>query len=309
MSQARATFWQRIGAIRTAIADYALQDLPLLPANASRNASVRVIRSGLAVQCFNVLEDFIKARMGEALAEVSNSGVRFSWLPEALREAATLHAVKAVGVQVKRKPRADRILYVQTYGAKIASTQTGALELPDIGFFHVGSNIGGDDLRDALVAFGVQSPWLQLSGLLSRISISALPAEQIFAGLASRRHAAAHDPNTSISESDLVQSIVDATGIAVGYDLLLSRVMRLLSQLSGPALSQPPIFNGHSSIHLRFIRVKGAGFCEIRENGRRSVARHVDWQGLLPAAKARASANNEALVIVSPTSTAECWFC
>lgn len=308
MSQARATFWQRVGAIRTAIADFSLIDLPLLPSNVSRNASVRVIRSGLAVQCFNILEDFVKSRTAEALSSVSNSGVQFGWLPEALQEAATLGAVRAIGVQAKRRPRTDRVLYAQTYGARIASTQTGTMQLADIGFFHTGSTIGADEVRDALAAFGVRSPWNQLSGLLSRIGLSALPAENVFSTLARRRHAAAHDPNTTVSENDLAQSTVDATGVGLGFDLLLSRATMSLSQLGAPVTNHSPLVSDHKNIPLRFIRARGGRYCEIKEAGRRSVALHDDWQGLLPAAKARAAANAEALVVLDRMTPAVSWY-
>lgn len=307
MTKARVTFWQRTGAMRAAIDDYELQDLPLLAKNASRNASVRVIRNGLAVQCFNILEDFIKARTSEALTEISISGVQFSWLPDALREAATLGAVKAIGVQAKRRLKPDQIVYTQTYSAQIASTQTGALQLPDIGFFHIASNIGADNLRDALIAFGVHKPWEQLSGLLSRMSISALPAENVFSSLAERRHSAAHNPNTSISESDLVQSIVDAIGIGVGFDLLLTSASRSLRQLTAPTLGGKYLLGSHSTVALRFIRAHGPEFREIKEGGKRGVARSADWKLLLPDAEKRAHARDEALIVQGTTLPAIYW--
>lgn len=301
-------FWQRVGAIRTATADFSLVDLPLLPANVSRNASVRVIRSGLAVQCFNILEDFVKARTSEALVSVSASGVRFSWLPEALQEAATLGTVRAISVQVKRQPRTDRVLYAQTYGSRIASTQTGAMQLADISFFHSGSNVSAEELRDALAAFGVKSPWHQLSGLLSRIGLSALPAENVYATLAMRRHSAAHDPSTVVSENDLVQSIADASSIGLGYDLLLSCATIALSRLGAPVANHMSLVSDHKSIPLRFIRARGSQYCEVKEAGKRSIALDSEWQSLLPAAKARAAANSEALVVLERVPPAVCWY-
>ena len=308
MSTARTVFWRRVSAISTAVRDFTLQDFPLLPANTSRNASVRVIRSGLAVQCFNILEDFLKARTSEALAKLNSSGVQFAWLPEQLQEAATVGTVKAIGVQVRRKERVDRVSYAQLYGAKIASTQTGAMELADIGFFHAGSNIDGEDLRQALAAFCVAEPWTQLTGMLSRVGISGLPAKEVFTSLARRRHSAAHDPNTTVSESDLLQSVVDATGIALGYDLLLSRAATALSRLTTPTTGRRVLNIGHLSIPLRFIRSRGAVFGEIKENGKRSVALSADVQALLPGAKARAEANVEALIVGDSVMPASCWF-
>jgi len=82
MSSARKSFCERIISIKSAITDFRLQDMPITPVNQSHNNSVRIIRNGLAVQCFNVFEDFIKARTNEVLLDVCSSNVPFEYLPD-----------------------------------------------------------------------------------------------------------------------------------------------------------------------------------------------------------------------------------
>lgn len=130
MSVARTTFCNRIATIREAINTFNLRDRPLIPANATHNNSARIIRNGLAVQCFNIFEDFIKARTAEVLAAISSSGVVFSNLPENLQWAATVETVKAIDFQMKFRDTNDRIRYAQDYSGKIFSTKTHCLHFP-----------------------------------------------------------------------------------------------------------------------------------------------------------------------------------
>jgi hypothetical protein len=297
MSVARATACAWLDATRRAISDFKLHDRPLAPGNEAHNAAVRIIRNGLAVQCFNILEDFVKARTREALAAISAAAVQFGYLPEALQRATTWEAIKAIDVQLKGKEKADRVAFAQLYTAMIASTATSPMQLLDIAFFHTGSNISKDQFRDALSAFAVDMPWAQLSGISSRLGLSGLPAENVFVSLAQRRHQAAHNAASAVSEADLIQSIRDVYGLAIGFDVLLSIAAFQLTKLN---VSQPPGFRtvvSHSQIPMRFIRPQASGFAEIKEGNTRSTRRNKSAAALVPGATTRARKENGVVVV------------
>jgi hypothetical protein len=277
--------------------DFNLQDLPSTPANLSHNTSARIIRNGLAVQCFNIFEDFVKARTGEILANIAGATLPFGSLPQALQMAATVHTIKAIDFQLKLHDAADRIRYAQDYSEKVSSTKSPAGQLAEIAFFHAAPNISKEHFKDALGAFLVASPWPQVSGLCSRLGISAMPAENVFKNLAQRRHTAAHKADASVSEVDLTQSLLDATGLAVSFDILLSQSARQMAKVSSPIAAGTELISDHLSIPLRFIRFHNSRFGEIKEGGKRFFRTHSDSAALIPEAAARSLKENGALIV------------
>ncbi|MBX3751031.1 MAG: hypothetical protein KF897_13150 [Opitutaceae bacterium] len=308
MSVARTTFCDRIGSMRKAITQFNLHDLPPTQANKDHNDSARIIRNGLAVQCFNIFEDFVRGRTNEILAELSASGVPFTNLPDDLRWAATVDSIKAIDFQLKLRDVNDRIRYAQDQSESISSTKSPALRLAEVAFFHSSSNISKDQFRDALKAFSIDKPWIQISGLSSRLGVSGVPAETIYAGLAERRHKAAHDPRAAVTETDLKQSINDAMALAVCFDLLLSRVLGLaIKDLIAVAAGSSTLLPSHTLVQLRFIKLIAGRFGEMGEGARRCVKKHADLNALLPVAQNRAKKRGSALVIFDASGSLATW--
>lgn len=308
MSVARVTFCERIDLIREAVHNFNLRDLPPSPANVSHNNSVRIVRNGLAVQCFNILEDFIKARTGELLLTISSSGVPFNHLPENFQWALTVDTIKAIEFQLRLRDVGDRISYAQHYSEKISSTKLPTLDLAEIAFFHSTPNITKDHFKTALAALAVSNPWLQCSAFCSRIGVSGVPADQVFHSLAQRRHRAAHNPNASVSEIDLLQSLLDASGLALCFDVLASKATALLCKMKAAHVSGTWLINDQASIPLRFVRFKNGRFCEVTENGRRNTRAHVDISVLIPAATRRATREHGVLLILDRAGMPKTWW-
>lgn len=307
MSVARNTFCDRIGKIRRAVGEFQLGDLPAIAGNLGRNDSARIIRSGLVVQCFNIFEDFVKARIAEVLHEISSSGVAFKHLPENLQWATTVEAVRAIESQLKLQDSADRIRYAQDYSEKLASTKLAQMKLAEISFFHTNSNISREQFRDALSSFAIDKPWQQTSGLASRVGISGMPAEEVFSSFAERRHRAAHKASYSISESDLMQSFLDASGLALGFDVLISKSTKSLCCLKTAHSIKKPIISDHATIPLRFIKFLNGRYNEVRENGRRAIRSNLTILTLVPAATLRSVKENGVLVIYDTKGMLESW--
>lgn len=305
MSVARTTFYSRIGTIRSAITDFGLRDLPHIPANHAHNSSVRVIRNGLAIQAFNTLEDFIKARTREALNLISRSSVQFSHLPERLQKATTIDVIAAIQFQLKMQDVSSKVAYTQSHAMQIGTTVNPPLGLSDISFFHSSSNISTEHYSDSLRAFSIKDPWAQVSGLISRIGVSAVGGETLFKELANTRHKAAHDPTASVSEVDLEQALRDATSLAAGYDILLSYCLQRIIVLS----ATPPahILTDHNLIRVRFIKYSNQNCGEIREGGNKFFRTAAEAITLIPGARDRAKNENGALVVFDASGSLIMW--
>lgn len=307
MSAARLIFCERISTIRGAIIDFNLRDLPPIPTNSSHNNSARVIRNGLAVQCFNIFEDFVKARVEEILAGIATSGVLFNHLPMDLQWAATVGSVKAIEQQLKIREKAVKIRYVQDVSEKISSTKTTAFFLTEIAFFHAASNISKDHFKDALNSFGVDKPWLQISGLCSRLGISGLPAETVFESFAQRRHSAAHKASTSVSETDLTQSVLDAVGLAICFDVLITKAAKIIGSLNSSSRPNAALISNQAAIPLRIIKYFGSSFSERKEGTSSNVQTSVISSALIPNATNRANAENGFLVVYDKLGHPDFW--
>lgn len=305
MSAARKTFYSRIGTIRSAISDFGLRDLPPIPSNNAHNSSVRVIRNGLAIQTFNTLEDFIKARTREALRLISDSGVQFSDLPERLQKASTIDVISAIQFQLKLQDISGKVAYTQDHSIRIGTTVNPPLDLPEIAFFHSSSNISPDHYRDSLKAFSIKNPWTQIGGFISRIGVSAVAGETLFRELAKTRHEAAHDPTANVSEVDLKQALRDATSLAAGFDILLSYCLRSIIVLS--AQPSAHILTDHNAIPVRFIKYSNPRFGEIREGGHRVFRTATTPVTLIPGARARAGREHGALVVFDASGNLTSW--
>lgn len=297
MSVARTNFSERIASIRGAISNFNLRDLPPIPANTLHNASARIIRNGLAVQCFNIFEDFVKARMEELLTAISASGVSFTHLPFKFQQAATVEAIKAIEFQLKLRDKADRIQYAQDHSRKIHSTMLPAIQLSEASFFHAAPNISKEQFSSAMTALSIEKPWEQISGLCSKLGISGIPAETVFESLAQRRHRAAHNANASISETDLNQSLMDAAGLGLCFDILLSKVSTLLCALTSSIPTNKQLLTNNFPIHIRVVKWDGIRFYERQLGSKTNFRTNFDAAALIPDASVRSLRKNGVLVV------------
>jgi len=279
------------------MAEFELYDLPAISSNLARNDSARIIRNGLVVQCFNTFEDFVRERSAEILNLIETSRVSFGNLPSGLQKAVTIESLKAISFQLKLQDSANRINFVQDFCEKISSTKQSTFTLPEIAFFHSASNVTKEDIQTTLSSFLIEKPWDQIRNICSRTGLSAMAAETVFHGFAHRRHRAAHRAKTSISEVDLSQSLLDASGLAIGFDVLLSVASNLVVKMKSPLMPKQFILPVATAIPLRFIKYDGRKFIEIKEAGRRSISSSQDALSLISGAVNRSKKEEGVLVI------------
>ena len=97
------------------------------------NEKVKMLRNGMAIIAFTILEDFIKKRIGEILKAVGTTPVSFSSLPPRIREAATVSALKGIQnrADTLRRNAEDHITFIQNETHFISSTKDAVFEFSE----------------------------------------------------------------------------------------------------------------------------------------------------------------------------------
>src|SRR5688572_20617655 len=134
MSAAREDFFKRIDDVALVLSDDSLKDGSLT--DTEKNAKARVLRNGLAVVLFAILEDFIRQRTSEVLMAVGTAGVVFDRLPEKLRKAATIGFLSTLGFRIKLQEDADKLEFLQLEARRIASTAGSPFEISPFSLAH-----------------------------------------------------------------------------------------------------------------------------------------------------------------------------
>ncbi|WP_271680585.1 hypothetical protein [Thermomonas mangrovi] len=304
MSRARQDFLQRFATFEQTLGEATVQDGALHETD--RNAKARLLRNGLAVASFAFLEDFIRQRSGEVLANIAASGVPFSVLPDKVRSATTFGLLRSLESRMKFEPDdAAKISFVQNHAGFVASTTTMPFQLSELSFGYKSSNISEDEVADILRAFRVQGPWQAVGFLASRVGLGSLVLMEAFKNAAKRRHMAAHVAGATTPLNDLENYVREAKAIAFGFDVLLSAPAlqirrRDVSYLGGGVLDPAKI-----PIHLLYQergrfkeRVFGSG---------RARATAPDVAGIEVVAYPRAIASGAAIAYLNPSGQLEKW--
>src|SRR5690606_26469715 len=128
-----------------------------LTTTTEHNEVANLLRKGLSIVAFNILEDYIKKRTLEALNEIASSGITFSNLPDALQEASISQALSSLQFQsmLHKKEGLDYKILIQNETKKISSTLTTPYELSNYSFVSSNSNITSNEITDLLKAFGI----------------------------------------------------------------------------------------------------------------------------------------------------------
>src|ERR1035437_869383 len=96
---AKSELFDRLKYLKSAV------DLPVLMDNgiviSEHNGVANLLRKGLGIVAFNILEDFIKNKTSETLDFISNSRISFAKLTEELQNASISGALSALAYRAK----------------------------------------------------------------------------------------------------------------------------------------------------------------------------------------------------------------
>ncbi|MCC9155649.1 hypothetical protein LZP81_14515 [Streptomyces parvulus] len=290
----RQNLCDRLASITDAADQELLVDGPLT--DVAHNNRARLLRNGLMVVAFTSLEDFIRARTGEALDCVSRSVIKFQDFPEPLRMAATFGAMRAVQDRARMAQRSggDPFTLLQDAAQEIASTKGGALQISRYSLGYSGSNVSSQEIADILGCLNVKNAWGQITEISSRAGFGSIPLKAEYESAAQLRHAAAHSPVANTQPADLKGFCEKALAIALGFDVLTSRASRLIRDGDGHILKEKVELA--KSIVLRFLDEAKGGYSEKIENSARAYKKHADRDTAWKASMQRATKENQPVV-------------
>lgn len=223
------------------------------------------------VVAFTSLEDFIRARTGDLLDSVSRTAVHFSDLPEIMRNAATMGAMKAVRMRAEMAKNAgqDPISLLQEAGQHVASTAAGALQISRYSLGYSGSNVSSNEVAQILTAFHAMDAWNEITLIASRCGAGSMPLKAAYDQAMQLRHSAAHNADANTQPRDLQTFCSQATAIALGFDVVASRAARLLKEGDPVILAKKVRVS--DGLVIRFLDHGSKGYVERKEGVVRAV--------------------------------------
>ncbi|MGW6750675.1 hypothetical protein [Streptomyces sp. NPDC055006] len=173
---------------------------------------------------------------------------------------------------------------IQDAANEIASTKGGALQISRFSLGYSGSNVSSHEIAEILGCFNVKNAWNQVTEISRRAGFGGIPLKAEYDSAVQLRHAAAHSPTANTQPADLKGFCEKALGIAIGFDLLVSRAARLLRDGDDQILKEKAELS--KSISLRFLNEVKGGYSERVEGAAKAVKRHPDrdsaWKISMP---------------------------
>lgn len=247
---ARGDFWGTFQVLNDCLTRQDLIDNA--PSDVAHNQRAAMLRQGLAVLTFSSVETFVRERTGELLAALDSTKLTFADLSVKLQHAVTVGAMEGVRFRLKLQEKSDRVAWLIPNLEPIAKVSSTIQHLSDYSFGYAASNLVEDDVKDILSAFGVASPWSEMTKLTRRAGSGLLDCSSEFKTIKTRRHAAAHALTSAVLHNDLLNSVRSSHAICLAFDLLLSHSVALHNTNNVPGMhGAPEVIQDH--IHLVFV--------------------------------------------------------
>jgi hypothetical protein len=313
MATAKNYFIERINTFNSIIFPENVDDISLSSKSLTEtlhNEKVRMLRNGMTIIGFTIIEDFIKRRTGEVLKEISSTSCSFNNLPTKLKETVTFYALKGISSRAENIKRNsdDFISFIQKETGYVSSTNKSVYEFSEYSMGWDKSNLNSEDISDFLKVFNVNGGWDSIKSLSSIINCSLLNPKEIFINFASNRHKSAHNSDANSLLTDLQNFINQSKIIAFCYDSLLNKsfsYIRLnsISFLNGTIKTLP------SDIKIRYIIESQGKWKEYQNNNfNRAFRINTDYLTILGEAKLRAERNKEVLLTKYENNYIREWF-
>lgn len=308
MLKSREQLISRLSAYRQAVQLETL--VSKAPIETDHNARARILRNGLAVVGYAFLEDFLRSRVVEVVGRIGQGATRFSDLPEEIKLAATQGVFNAVLFQKRfvNTQTLDILRHYQDHASLVASTANTNYEISPFAFVHEQSNISSRNIEETLKAFRVTNPWNTLVSVATRCGVGVFTLKNAFDDAAARRHEAAHRADADIEHSDLSDYDVEVLGIAIAFDLLISKALRRLLDADADYLSKNGSIAG-KHISIRFLRYDGSKWWrEVLDGNKKAFRRREDFEELKAETVVRARRQGQAVVVQDERGLPASWF-
>lgn len=289
--------------------DYAINQPNLIDvgiAQSEENGAANLLRKGIGIVAFNVLEDFIKNKTIEALKIVSDSGIEFSNLSPKLQDASILDSLNALHFRAKlsKKSGGNWKSLIQEEALKIHSTQNENFEFSKFTLLSSNSNVLPDEIPDVLSKFCVSGGWNKLKNVSDSVGGGVPDLHMAYRNASDRRHNCAHSASFRYEYSWLSQLKRDIISIASAFDILLIARCR---QIKRNLLTNISDHNIDDDLNFRYLEESSGKYRETTAIGGR--ARKV-WNSLVEAEnslKPNLATRKEFLIILDSAKNTSNW--
>jgi MAE_28990/MAE_18760-like HEPN len=272
------------------------------------NKKVKMLRNGMAIIGYTLLEDFIKKRAGEVLKEIGRTSVNFNSLPPKLKEATTVGALKGIQIRAEllKRDNKDHISFIQNETSYISSTKDSVFEMSEYSLGWDKSNLSSTDITNFLSIFNVNKGWEAIRLISSSISITLTDPCEIFKNAASRRHKAAHNTDADSLLSDLINFNSQSRVIAFAFDSLISQSLKHIKNNNINFLNENSKTE-ERELSFRFLTEVDNNWKEFKQNSSKAYRVKNSLSELRIDAEIRARRNDEVLVIKSENNNIVNW--
>lgn len=305
--RAKSELFSRLQHLDNAIDNEVLVDNGIAPSD--HNGAANLLRKGLGIVAFNILEDFIKNKASETLNHISNSGISFSSLSDKLQYASTFEALNALAfrARLEKKDGGDWQSLIQEETIKIHSTKTDNFELSKYSLVSSNSNISGAEVGELLAVFSITGGWRKLKQVSDSINGGVTDLSQSYNNAAERRHNAAHAAEFRYEYGWLNEIKREILAISASLDILLTARCR---QVDGNTIKDLADHIIEEALQFRFLKPSGEIYRELTSlaPGQRS---RKNWQSLDQAvAQLRPSLveKKEFLIVLDTSGSMKDWY-
>ncbi len=274
------------------------------------NDKVRMLRNGMSIIGFTILEDFIKRSTGEILKGIGLTSCNFNLLSDRLKEAVTFYALKGISSRADtlRRNSEDFITFIQNETGFISSTKSSVFELSEYSIGWDKSNLNSGDISDILNILNVDGGWNSIQRLSSLINCSILNPDQVFKNFAMNRHKSAHNSDAASLLTDLESFINQSKIIAFCFDTLLYKSLSYI-RLNNPNFLNLTLKSRPQDIKIRYLIENTDKWKEYANNNlTRAYRSSNDYYTILNDAKLRAQSNNEVLLVKYENNSIKDWY-
>jgi hypothetical protein len=285
-----------------------LRAASLEPAVRAPDPAGEILRRGLTVSSFNLLETFVEGRLGELTTFINQGQIHFADLPERLQKIATRRTLEVANARIRRMPETDIRGFVTEVGESLAAVN-GPINLSVLAWLWQGSNMGAADFADVLRGFHVKQPWDAVSALSMRLNLPAFgglgvnSASQL-KDFGKERNLAAHDASHQVSNLWIPLAIQFVTKFSVTFDAFSSVAAHALRNGNAAYLTNEDWTS--SQIGLRRVRERARDWAEYSESGSSAFRAGVDQHTITIGAASRCR-NNDLLVVTNSSDEVVDW--
>jgi len=262
-----------------------LQDQGISPLT-DHNIGARILRLGLSVTAFSMLESRLQVLFSKFMSDISNSAIPYRDHSDAFKTFVTVNAISGLKNEIDLKRGSiEKIRFAEKNITKFSASVLHPAMYNGFGFSPKGSNVGADDVRDAFKAIGVQHPWRKLTEITKDMGSARADLESDFKNLAVARHRSAHNPNANIASTDLLTNIDVAGLVATAVGALLQTLMPIfktatdISSLQSQCIAPTVIF--------RFLDLTPRGMWAEKSLAGKVMVRHAKLDDAVRVACAR----------------------